>query len=328
MALSRRRILKAGLAAGLPLLVGRPANAQTIDLARIVLGFPAGGSVDTVGRRIADKMHPGYARSVIVENRVGGGGQVATIAMKTAPSDGSTMLMTPMSILGVYPHTYRKLPYDPLADLRPVSRAVSYNFGFAVGPAVPDGVRTIPQFMEWCKATPGKASFGSAATGSTLHFTGILLGRAAGVEMTYVGYRGSGAVLTDVAGGALPACVLPIGDLSAYQAAGKVRVIGTSGAQRSRFLPHIPTFAEMGYRDMVFEEWYGFYLPARASQDQVQRLHAAVMSALKAPDVVEALNNLGLEANPSSPAELGSLLKADHERWGRLVKSIGFTADS
>jgi tripartite-type tricarboxylate transporter receptor subunit TctC len=184
---------------------------QTMDLARIVLGFPAGGSVDAVGRRIADKMHPGYARSVIVENRVGGGGPVATIAMKTAPSDGSTMLMTPMSILGVYPHTYRKLPYDPLADLRPVSRAVSYNFGFAIGPAVPDSIKTIPQFMEWCKATPAKASFGSAATGSTLHFTGILLGRTAGVEMTYVGYRGSSAVLTDVAGGVLPACVLPIG---------------------------------------------------------------------------------------------------------------------
>jgi len=115
MTLSRRHILQAGLAAGLPLLFGSRASAQSMELARIVLGFPPGGSVDAVGRRIADKMHPGYARSVIIDSRVGGGGQIAAMAMKTASTDGSTMLLTPMSILGVYPHTYRKLQYDPLA---------------------------------------------------------------------------------------------------------------------------------------------------------------------------------------------------------------------
>lgn len=328
MSLSRRQILQAGLAA--PLLIELPltARAQSLDLARILIGFPAGGTMDAVSRHIAEKLQPEYARSVIVESRVGAGGQLVVQYMKTAAADGSNLLLTPMSILGVYPHTYKKLAYDPQVDLTPVSCGVSYNYGFAVGPAVPASVTTIPQFIEWCKANPAKASFGSAATGSTLHFTGILLGRAGGIELTHVGYRGSSQMLTDVAGGNLTACSSPVGDLLAYQAAGRIRVIGTSGAKRSRFLPNVPTFTEYGYKDMAFTEWYGFYLSARAPQTQVQRLHKALTAALAHPAVVESLALMGMEPSPSSPAELDAMLKSDTARWGKLVGGIGFTADS
>ena len=193
---------------------------------------------------------------------------------------------------------------------------------------MPASVTTIPQFLEWCKANPGKASFGSGATGSTLHFTGILLGRAGGVELTHVGYRGSAQMLTDLAGGNLTACSSPVGDLLAYQAAGRIRVIGTSGATRSRFLPQVPTFTEYGYKDMAFTEWYGFYLPARTPQAQVQRLNKSLATVLKNPAVAEALAVMGMEPSPTSPAELEAMLKADTARWGKLVSGIGFTADS
>ncbi len=328
MSISRRQILQASL--GAPLLAQRSpaAQAQALDMARIVIGFPAGGTMDAVSRQVADKMQPEYARSMIVESRVGAGGQVVIQYMKTAPTDGSAILLTPMSILGVYPHTYKKLAYDPLNDLTPVSCGVSYNYGFAVGPAVPASVTTIPQFLEWCKANPGKASFGSGATGSTLHFTGILLGRAGGVELTHVGYRGSAQMLTDLAGGNLTACSSPVGDLLAYQAPGRIRVIGTSGATRSRFLPQVSTFTEYGYKDMAFSEWYGFYLPARTPQAQVQRLNKSLATVLKNPAVAEALAVMGMEPSPTSPAELEAMLKADTARWGKLVSGIGFTADS
>ena len=328
MTLSRRHLLQSCLGtAGLSLLQ-RNALAQSMDTARILAGFPAGSPIDAVCRAMAEKLRPGYARSLIVENRAGVGGQLAAQALKTASPDGSTLLVTPMTILGVYPHTYKKLSYDPVADFIPVSNCVTYGYGLAVGSAVPAAVTTIPQFMEWLKAHPDKANFGTAATGSTLHFTGVRLGRAAGVELTHVGYTNGGNMLNDLAGGSLPACVSTISTLLPFHQSGRLRVIGTSGAQRSRFLPQAPTFSEAGYKDMVFSEWYGFFLPARTPQEQVNRLNAAVAKALAAPEVVEALAGLALEVTPSSPTELAELLRRDTELWGQRIKSIGFTSNS
>lgn len=328
MTLSRRHLLQSCLGtAGLTLLQ-RPAFAQALDSARILTGFPAGSPIDAMCRAVAEKLRPGYARSLIVENRAGVGGQLAAQALKASAPDGSTLLITPMTILGVYPHTYKKLSYDPVADFIPVSNGVTYGYGLAVGPAVPASVTTIPQLMAWFKAHPDKANFGTAATGSTLHFTGVLLGRAAGVELTHAGYTNGSNMLNDLAGGSLPACVSTISALLPFHQSGRLRVIGTSGAQRSRFLPQAPTFTEAGYKDVVFSEWYGFFLPARTPQEQVNRLNAAVAAALAAPEVVEALAGLALEVTPSSPAELAELLRRDTELWGQRIKSVGFTSNS
>ncbi len=328
MKISRRSALQAGLGTLLLPTLGSTAQAATPALARIYIGFPAGGSVDAVSRHIASKLQPTYARSVIVESKPGASGQIVVQSLKTAANDGLSMLLTPMSILGVFPHTYKRIAYDPLKDLQPVSRCVSYNYGFAVGPAVPASVTTVPQFMDWVKQNPDKASFGSGSTGSTLHFVGILLGRASGVNLTHVGYRGSGQMLTDVAGGNLAACCGPIGDLLAYENAGRIRVLGTSGEKRSRFLPKVPTFVEAGYKDMAFTEWYGFYLPLNSTPEQIQQLNRSVVEALAAPSVVESLSLMGMEAASSTPQELDALLKADYLRWEKLVKSVGFTADT
>jgi tripartite-type tricarboxylate transporter receptor subunit TctC len=332
MSISRRHVLASGCLSGLGVAMYPAAKAMAQPgpsaLARIYIGFPPGGTTDAVSRHIANKLQPDYARSVIVESKVGASGQVAIQALKTAPNDGNSMVMTPMSILGVFPHTYKKLSYDPFKDVKAVSRGVSYNYGFAVGPAVPASVTTVPQFMEWCKQNPDKASFGSGSTGSTLHFVGVLLGKASGVSLTHVGYRGSSQMLTDVAGGNIPACSSPIGDLLAYEASGRLRVLGTSGQQRSRFLPKVPTFVESGYKDMAFTEWYGFYLPPGATAAQVQRLNQSIVHALADPSVVESLSLLGMEATPSTPQALEALLKSDHARWEALVKSVGFTVDS
>ena len=188
--IQRRHLLAA--AGGCLAWTAMASRAQGLpDSAKIFAGFTAGGTVDVTARRIADKLRDVIAKSVVVENRTGAGGQIALSALKTSPADGLTLLVTPMSMLGIYPHTYKKLPYDPAADFLPVSQAVRFDFGLAVGPLVPATVRTLSDFVAWCKANPKDASFGSPAPGSVPHFVAELFGRAAGLDFKHVPYRGT-----------------------------------------------------------------------------------------------------------------------------------------
>lgn len=329
MSLNRRDFLSA---TGAALLLGQHngALAQGIDTARIYVGFPAGTTPDILARKIGEKLvQGGYARAVIVENRAGAGGQLGVVSVKGTPADGAHILLTPMSMLGVYPFTYKKLPYDPQNDLTPVTMGVSFDYGIAVGPMVPDSVKDIPGLMAWFKANPDKASIASPAPGSTLHFTGVTLGRNAGVELTHVGYKGSPPAIQDMLGGTLPALVSPLGSFLTYMGPGsKIRVLATSGAKRSRFTPNVPTLVEQGIKDMAYNEWYGFYLSAKAPTDVVRRLNGALHQALKAQDIVDSLASFGMEPTPGTPEELNAALQRDLKIWGPIVKSIGFTVDS
>lgn len=324
--INRRRF--GALAASLAAVTAfRPAaaRAEPLDLARIVTGFPAGTTPDVLARKVGDHLAKGYCRSAIVDNRTGAGGQLAVSAVKGAEPDGATILLTPMSILGVYPHTYKTLAYDPVADLTPVSMGVIFDFAIGVGPDVPDSVKDINDLMAWFKAHPGKASIGSPATGSTLHFTSVMLARAAGVEITHIGYRGSNAAVTDMLGSNLPALCAPLGTFLNQP---RLRVLATCGATRSRFTPDVPTLVEQGLPDVVYNEWYGFYLPAKAAPDVVGRLNAALREALALPDIVQTLATFGMEPAASTPEQLAQALDDDIQRWGAIVKSIGFTADN
>ena len=327
MRTSRREILHIALAtaaAGLP-LAGR---TQTLDTTRILTGFAAGGTVDTLARRAAAHMNGSYAKAVVVDSRTGAGGQIAIGALKISPADGSVLLVTPMSMLGIYPHTYKKLPYDPVADLAPVSLGVVFDMGFAVGPQVPATVNTVPEFLEWCKAHPTNANFGSPAPGSVPHFVGELIGRAGKVDLRHVGFRGSQPAILDMMGGQIAAVSAPVGEFLPHLSGGKVRLLATSGATRNKFVPGTSTLVEQGFKDLVFGEWFAFYLPGKAAPDVVQRANTAVRAALTDKDVVSSLNAMGLEAQSSSPAELAAMLKADTDKWGPIVKAIGFTAES
>ena len=305
------------------------AHAQTLpDNARIFAGFAPGGTVDVTARRLADKLRDVLAKNVQVENRTGAGGQIALSALKTATPDGLTLLVTPMSMLGIYPHTYKKLPYDPVADFTPVSQAVRFDFGFAVGAQVPATVKTLAEFIAWCKANPKDANFGSPAAGSVPHFVGELFGRAANLDLKHVPYRGTQPAIVDLMGGQVAAVSGPVGEFLQHLPTGKLRLIATSGPARNKFAPAVATYAEQGFKDIVYDEWFGVYMPAKAAPDVLNKLSGAVRAALAAPDVVEALGLMGLESKGSTSTELAALLKKDTERWAPLVKSIGFTADS
>ena len=329
---TRRRLVVQSLGASALLAnAGSRAFAQTggpLPLVKVVTGFPPSGTSDTICRRLAPKLQPGYGKSVVVENRAGAGGQIAVQSMKGAPADGSVILQTPMSMLGIYPLTYQKLSYDPIADLTPISLGAVFDFGFAVGPAVPVGIKTMPEFLAWCKANPGLANFGSPGAGSVPHFYPLLAGRSVGVELKHIPYRGTQPAILDLIGGQVQAVSGPVGEFTQHVTAGKIRLLATSGVKRSKFAPSTPTLLEQNFKEMAFSEWFGFYMPSGGSSEALQTANAAIRTALANQEVIEGLEVMGLEAKSSTSSELAALLKSDSERWAPIIKSIGFSADS
>lgn len=328
MNFTRRHLLQTTGASALLASIGQQAFAQAgLETTTFVTGFAAGGTSDTICRRLALKISPEFAKVAVVENRTGAGGQIAITYVKGRPADGGTILQTPTSMLTIYPHIYKKLPYDPQADLAPVSLGCVFDFGFAVGPSVPASVKTVPEFLAWAKANPAGANFGSPAAGSTPHFIGALLGKSGDVELKHAAYRGTQPAMLDLLGGNISAVSGPIGDITQHLPSGKVRILGVSGAKRSRFAPDVPTFGEQGIKDMAHSEWFAFFLPAKATAEVVARLNAAMKTALASKDVVDGLGTFGLEAMSSTPAELAELIKKDTAKWGPIVKQVGFTAE-
>lgn len=330
MSISRRDVLQMAGVSCLLNSVSQQAWAQAqLETIKIITGFPPGGTSDAICRRVSEKIAPSsYTKAAYVENKTGAGGQIAIQFVRNAPADGTTVLQTPMSMLGIYPHIYKKLPYDPVADLTPVSLGAVFDFGFAVGPMVPDTVKNIPDFLNWCKANPMLANFGSPAAGSTPHFIGALLGKYANIDLKHIAFRGTQPAILDMIGGQLAAVSGPIGEFTQHVAAGKCRLLAASGAKRSQFAPNTPTLIEQGLKGFVYDEWFGFYVPAKTPTDVIARLNAAMRTALAAPETVNGLALMGLVAQSSTPAELAARLKSDTDLWAPLIKSIGFTADA
>src|SRR6185503_722018 len=272
--LTRRRFLGSAALGLLPF----PVRAQGLDTARIIVGFPPGGTTDVMARKVADKLRGGYARSVIVDNRPGAGGQLGVVVLKDSPPDGSTLLLTPSSMLSIYPYTFRTLQYK-LEDVAPVSLAMHTHHVFSVGPAVPESVKTLQDFFAWAKANPDKAVYGSPGAGSMPHLIGVLLTKASGTEIRHVAYRGSAPGIQDLLGGQISSFLGPVGDVLTHSKAGKVRVLGSSGKERDKFLPAVPTMAEQGIA-MGLREWYAFFMPAKSSADTVQRAATALEQAI------------------------------------------------
>jgi tripartite-type tricarboxylate transporter receptor subunit TctC len=328
---TRRDLIKTlGGAAALAALHPLAALAQTLEQVKIYYGFPAGSAGDSVARRVGEKMAgSAYTRNAaVVENKPGAGGRIALEVLKAAPADGSVLALTPFSCTSIYPHIYKKLSYDPVKDFAPVSIAAVMHHGLAVGPLVPASVKNVKDFLAWAKANPNEASYGSPAAGSTPHFIGALLGINNGVELKHVPYRGSIPGVTDVVGGQIASMITPSGDFIANHKAGKLRLLATSGKARSPFSPEVPTLAEQGFPELTTEEWFGFYAPAKTPAAQIAAANAAVNAAIKDKAVIDSLAVVGLIAQGSTVEEMTRSQHAEFERWGPLVKKVGFTAES
>jgi tripartite-type tricarboxylate transporter receptor subunit TctC len=300
------------------------AHAQQGTI-KFLVGFPAGAGLDTMTRLIADKMRDSLGQPVIVENRPGAAGQIVMNALKVAPPDGTTLVMTPLVTVVTAPHVFPNLQYDAFKDFAPVAHTANFLFAFVMGPATP--AKDLKGYIALVKQDAKYANYASAATGSLPHFFSLLFAERAGLKMNHIGYRGTAAAMTDLLGGQIAAFMGTVSDVNAQHKTGKVLAVATSGATRSRHMPEVPTFRELGF-EIEGAGWYAAYAPARTPPAVVDRLSKAIIAAVNAPDVRAKLDNFGMEPTGLGPAELARIHRRDYEQWGPVIKASGFKPGS
>lgn len=270
---------------------------------------------------IAESMRTTLKRPVIVENKAGAAGRLGVQSVKEAVADGSVLLFTPIAPMVVFPHVYEKLAYDPIKDFAPISQVATFDLAIAVGANVPS--KSLKELVGWLQANPSQATYGTPAAGSLPHFLAVQFARAANVDLRHVAYKGNPQAITDLIGGHLPIFFTSTQDLVETHKAGRIRVLATSGGQRSTVLPDVPSFTEAGYA-IRGDGWYGMYAPAKTPPEVIARLNAAVVAAVRTPETKSRLLAVGLQPTGTSPSELARLQKSDGELWGPVVKASGF----
>lgn len=288
---------------------------------KILIGFPPGGSVDVVGRLLAEKMRASLGQNVIVENKPGAAGRLVLGELKRAAPDGQTLVLSPSGAMVIAPWLYSNIGYDPIKDFTPISGVTTFDFAVTAGPGAPAGdLKTV---LAWMKANPAKANYGTSGAGTVPHFAGLLLGAAAGVPLTHVAYRGGAPAAQDLIGGQVPLMVDTASETLEHHKAGKVRILAVTGDQRSKALPDVPTLKEQGV-NMVADAFFGLYGPPGMSADVVARLDRAVADALKDQTVQDRIYGFGLVPNHASASALATMQASHLKRWEQPIKASGF----
>ncbi|HZM48332.1 MAG TPA: Bug family tripartite tricarboxylate transporter substrate binding protein [Burkholderiales bacterium] len=315
--------LRISLAAmGMALAVSAGAQDQPV---RILVGFSPGGTSDVIARLVSERLRSSLGSPVIVENKPGADGILAAEALKNATPDGRTLMISPITVTVFAPLTHTKLRYDPVKDFLPVSLAANFQLVLAVGASSP--ARTLRDYVAWVRADPTKAIYGTPTIGGPPHFFGLMLARATGVDLSYVPYKGGAPLVTDLIGSQVPAAITVLSEVIKHHEAGKARILGSSGAQRSPATPDVPTFKELGLAEMEGMGWQAFHTTARTPRPTVDLLSVKIAAAIKAPEVSERLLVMGLEPVGSTPDELARRVAADTAKWAPVVKASGFRAD-
>jgi tripartite-type tricarboxylate transporter receptor subunit TctC len=312
------------LFAVLGLAIAAAASAQDGPV-RILVGFAPGGTSDVIARLIVDRMRTSLGTPVVVENKPGANGMLAAEALKNAAPDGKTLMISPISVTVFAPLTHTKLRYGPIKDFAPVSLAANFQLALAVGPGSP--AKTLHEYIAWVRTNPAKATYGTPTAGGPPHFFGVMLARATGVDLAFVPYKGGAPLVTDLVGGQVPAGITVLSEMIKQHQSGKLRILASSGSQRSPAAPNVPTFKELGFAAMEGMGWQAFHTTAGTPRPVIDRLSTAIASAIKAPEVNERLLALGLEPVGSTPDELASRVAEDTARWAPIVKASGFRAD-
>ena len=327
----RREFLQAStaLASIVAFGFGPSAHAQTpIEQLKILCPAPAGSIPDTVARKVAEQLGASYPKGAIVDNRPGATGLVAFNALKAGPVDGSVVLLAPGTFATVNPYLYAKQPYDPAVDVQPVTVAAEATLGLAVGPTVPESVGNVRELLDWMRANPRLANVGSPGAGTLLHLLEVMLFKEAGVPWQHVAYPGGPQALVDLLGGQIAALVLPEGILRQHKATGKLRVLATSSAQRSAYMPDVPTFVEQGHRNLVVREWFAFFLPGKASAAVVDATWQTLRQGIARPELATALAVAGMTPAPSTPAAMAERIAQEQRYWAPVIQSAGVRIES
>jgi tripartite-type tricarboxylate transporter receptor subunit TctC len=321
MKLARRQFLDLALAAAAFPAVARTALAQTYPArpVHIIAGFAAGGGVDITARLIGQWLAERLGQNFVVDNRPGAGGNIGTEAVVNAAPDGYTLLLATVPN-AVNATLYEKLNFDFIRDVAPVAGIIGVPQVVLLNPSVP--AKTIPEFIAYAKANPGKVNVGSAGNGSAPHMAAALFNVLAGVDMVIVQYRGQAPALTDLLGGQVQALFATTPGTTDYIKTGRLRGLAVTTAMRAQVLPDLPTVGDFvpGYEA---SQWYGIGAPRRTPGEIVDRLNREINAALADPKMKQRFADIGGEVLPGSPADFGKLIAAETEKWGKVVRATG-----
>ena len=320
---SRRRFTTTLL--GTAALAAAPAvwAADSKKPIHILVGFPAGGGSDVIARLLADKLQAELGRNVLVENRPGAGGQIASQQLKAARADGTTVFLSHDHSISILPQVVKNPGYAPQQDFTPLGGIATFVNGLAVAPGTP--AKSFTEYVDWLKSQGGKGAIGIPAPASTPEFLVQLLAKRYGLDLVAVPYKGSAPMMADMLGNQIPAGIGSVPDIMEYQRAGKLRMIGVLGGQRQAALPDVPTFAELGMKGLEDEPFYGIWAPKGTPAAFVNRFSAALEKVLALPEIHQALTELGLTVNYMAPRQLDERERAYTKVWTRIIAESGFT---
>ena len=292
---------------------------------RILVGFPPGGSADVIARLLSERMREALGgQSVVVDNKPGAAGRIAIEQLKNAAADGQTLIVMPSGPVVLFPHVFRKLNYDPVKDLTPISQLASFQFCIVSGPG--SNVRSVAEMVAKTKADPASGTYGSSGNGTVPHFIGLMLNDAAGIQLQHIPFQGGAPAMTALLGGHIGYNVDVVTEALEQHRNGKVRIIAVAGPKRAPQLPDVPTLREQGV-PMDASAWFAMYGPAGMSRETVARMHGAVAAAMKDKALLERMSALGLDPIGSTPEQLAAVQRADFAMWEKPVKDSGFKAD-
>jgi len=298
---------------------GWPAPGKPI---RLVVGLQAGGSLDAQARVIAQKITEQTGAQVVVDNKPGASMMLAASEVARAPADGSTLLYAPSSIFAQNPHTLQSVPYDPFKDFTPITLATRGPLVLTVHASLP--AKNVPEMIAWAKANPGKLTFGSFGVGTSSHVYAEAFAKAAGVEIVHVPYKGTAAATADLLEGRVQAYFDAAPTAIINERTGKIRILGVAAPKRNPFMPQVPTFTEQGVAGIDLTSWIAVVGPAKMAPELVDKINAVFGAALSNPQVTEAIAKGAYETAPSTPAELSTEIRTAYDRWGAMIKAIGF----
>jgi tripartite-type tricarboxylate transporter receptor subunit TctC len=302
------------------------ARANRIDRpARFVLGFPPGGASDIVARLLAERLSGIYAPQVVVENRPGAAARLAIETVKAAPADGTTLLFSPESMFGIYPHIYRRTMRYVAEDFIPVTAVTEFGFAFAVATAHP--AKSWPEFVAWAKQQAEPIPYATPAAGSTPHFWTEQCARAYGIRLGHVAYRGMPPAYADLYAGRLQGGTTVFGDLLEQQRGGRLRMLAVSMPEASPKAPEVPPMQSFGHAELVATEQFGVFAPAATPPALVEALQDCIAEALAEPELRAALDRMEQTPRGTGPAAFAARIRAERERWGPIVAATGYVVE-
>jgi tripartite-type tricarboxylate transporter receptor subunit TctC len=286
---------------------------------RMIVGFAPGGGTDTTARALTPKLSERLGQQVIVDNRPGAAGNIATDITTKAPADGYTILMGTIAALAINPTLYGNLPFDPLRDLAPVTQAVDATNILVVHPSVP--AKSVKELIALAKTKSLNA--GSSGVGGAGHLALELFNVSAGTKITHVPYKGGGPAMTDLLGGQINLIFATAASAVPHVQSGKIRAIAVTTIKRSQLVPDLPTVAEAGLPGFEANNWYGVVVPAKTPKPIIDRLHKEFVAVLNMPDIKDILFKQGLDAAPGTPEKFGAYIKSETTKWAKVIKASG-----